>query len=46
MLVLLDLEDLLISCGCTVETEEGLHVTVGVTVGVTVMSDLKGFILK
>ena len=42
MLVFLDLEDLLISCGCTIETEEGLHVTVGVTV----MSDLKGSILQ
>ena len=42
MLVVLDLEDIPISWGCPLGTEEGLHVTVGVTV----MSDLKGSILK
>ena len=42
MLVVLDLEDIPISWGCSLVTEEGLHVTVGVTV----MSDLKGSILQ
>ena len=42
MLVVLDLEDIPISWGCPLVTEEGLHVTVGVTV----MSDLKGSILQ
>ena len=42
MLVVLDLEDIPIPWVCPLVTEESLHVTVGVTV----MSDLKESILK